>query len=67
RQQARWIKEMFAQLPRYPNVIGVIWFETVKEIDWRIATVPASAAAFAAGAAAPRYDAPWRPNHMPRG
>jgi len=66
RQQARWIKEMFAQLPRYPNVIGVIWFETVKEIDWRIATVPASAAAFAAGAAAPRYDAPWRPNHVPR-
>ena len=66
-QQARWITDMFAQLPRYPNVIGVIWFETVKEIDWRIAVVPASARAFAAGAADPRYDAPWRPNHVPRG
>lgn len=64
-QQARWISEMFAQLPHHPEVIGVIWFETVKEIDWRIAPVPASAAAFATGAAAARYDTPWQPKDTP--
>jgi beta-mannanase len=65
-QQARWINQMFAQLPEHPEVIGVIWFETVKEIDWRLAVVPAAAAAFAQGAATPRYDTPWAPNGVPR-
>jgi len=65
-QQARWITEMFTRLPAHPEVIGVVWFETKKELDWRIATVPAAAAAFAAGAADPRYRAPWAPNAVPR-
>jgi len=65
-QQAKWITQMFAQLPSHPDVIGVIWFEAMKEIDWRVATVPAAAAAFAQGAADPRYDAPWAPNGIPR-
>jgi beta-mannanase len=65
-QQAQWITQMFSQLPDHPEVIGVIWFEAVKEIDWRVATVPVSAAAFAQGASDPRYDAPWAPNGIPR-
>jgi hypothetical protein len=65
-QQARWITEMFQQLPQHPEVIGVIWFEADKEIDWRIAHTPASAAAFAAGAASPVYDVAWSPAGIPR-
>jgi len=65
-QRAQWIQEMFAHLPRYASVIGVIWFEASKEIDWRIAAAPAAASAFAVGAADPRYDAPWSPAGVPR-
>jgi hypothetical protein len=61
-QQARWITEMFRDLPSHPSIIGVIWFEAVKEIDWRIANQPAAAAAYAAGAAAARYDVAWTDN-----
>ncbi|NUT31984.1 MAG: beta-mannanase [Hamadaea sp.] len=65
-QQARWITQMFAQLPKLPQIIGVIWFETDKEIDWRIAGAPAAAAAFGKGAAGSRYDARWTPSSTPR-
>ncbi|MGE5827813.1 MAG: glycoside hydrolase family 26 protein [Micromonosporaceae bacterium] len=65
-QQTRWITQMFQQLPRHPEIIGVIWFEVDKEIDWRIAGVPSSAAAFATGAADPRYDTTWTPAGVPR-
>jgi beta-mannanase len=65
-QQARWIKEMFKALPRHPQIIGVIWFEANKEIDWRIASAPAAASAYATGAAASRYDAPWGALGVPR-
>jgi mannan endo-1,4-beta-mannosidase len=65
-QQARWITDMFSRLPRHPEVIGVIWFEATKEIDWRIAKAPDAAAAFAAGAADPAYDVTWAPNGVPR-
>jgi beta-mannanase len=65
-QQAQWISAMFAALPAHPEVIGVIWFEATKEIDWRIAGAPAAARAYAAGAADPRYDAPWDALGVPR-
>jgi beta-mannanase len=65
-QQARWIREMFAQLPRHPEVIGLIWFEATKEIDWRISSSAAAATAFGTGAADPRYHTPWTPAGTPR-
>lgn len=65
-RQAEWIKEMFAHLPRHPEVIGVIWFEADKEVDWRIAHAPAAAAAFGAGASNAVYDTVWAPNGIPR-
>lgn len=66
-QQTRWITQMFSQLPQHPEIIGVIWFESDKELDWRIAGSSTSAAAFGKGAANPRYDAPWAANGVPRG
>jgi Glycosyl hydrolase family 26 len=60
--KADWITDMFAQLRRHPDIIGLIWSETIGESDWRIVTPPAAAEAFAAGAADPRYLAPWSTN-----
>ena len=65
-QRARWIAELFERLPAHPEVIGVIWFEAMKEIDWRIAGAPTAASAFAAGAADPRYDVRWTIAGVPR-
>jgi Glycosyl hydrolase family 26 len=65
-RQAEWISDMFGRLPHHPEVIGVIWFEANKEIDWRIAAAPQAAAAFAAGAVDPIYDVAWAPNGIPR-
>lgn len=65
-RQAHWITQMFAQLPAHRQIVGLIWFETDKEIDWRISIRPAAAAAYGKGAADPRYDTPWTPNGIPR-
>ncbi|OJY39083.1 glycosyl hydrolase [Pseudonocardia sp. 73-21] len=64
-RRADWIRDMFRSLDRHPEVIGVIWFEVGGEVDWRIAGAPDAAGAFRAGAAAPRYDAPWTPYTRP--
>jgi len=47
----RWVREMFTQLPQHPQVIGVIWFEAQKELDWRLASTPAAAKVFGENAA----------------
>lgn len=61
-----WIRDLFRGLARHPEIIGVVWFEVNREIDWRIADAPAAAAAFAAGAIASRFDTPWTPYTRPR-
>jgi hypothetical protein len=66
-QRARWVEEMFRQLPQHPEVIGMIWFEATKELDWRLASSPGAAAAYAAAADDPRYDVAWTPAGKPRG
>lgn len=57
--KAQWIADVFASLPAYPDIIGAIWFEAVREADWRISTNPQAAAAFAAGADNARYAVGW--------
>ena len=50
-----WIEEMFSSLPqRFPRVEAVVWFDLVKECDWRIASSDASLAAFRKGSSHPR-------------
>lgn len=65
-RKADWVRQAFQQLPGHPNIIGVIWFEAVKELDWRISSSPAAAAAFRQGAADPRYQVAWSPNSVAR-
>ncbi|MFJ9696497.1 glycoside hydrolase family 26 protein [Kitasatospora sp. NPDC101183] len=63
--KAQWITEMFAQLPQHPDIIGVIWYESRKEVDWRVTASDAASQAFAAGVAAPRYDTSWTVHSEP--
>ena len=45
--KAEWIREMGHALPsRFPRIGTLIWFDTDKERDWRIASSPRSLAAF---------------------
>ncbi|MFB7474966.1 glycoside hydrolase family 26 protein [Kitasatospora sp. NPDC056184] len=64
-QKARWITEMFAQLPQHPDIIGLIWYEAVKEVDWRVTATDAASAAYAAGVSAPRYAGQWTVRSQP--
>ncbi|MEU8513626.1 glycosyl hydrolase [Kitasatospora sp. NPDC048722] len=63
--KAQWISEMFAQLPQHPDIIGVIWYEARKEVDWRVAASDAASQAYAAGVSAPRYNTPWTVRSVP--
>ena len=65
-RKAEWITETFRALPRHPDVIGLIWFEVDKELDWRIVSSPAVARAFATAVADPRYQFGWSPDMRPR-
>jgi beta-mannanase len=54
-RKSAWIRDFFAQLARYPSVVGFVWFQYDKETDWRIDSSSASRAAFGAGLAPTRY------------
>lgn len=66
-RKAEWIAEMFRTLPRHRDIIGIIWFQAVKEIDWRVTSSEAGLRAFAAGVANARYRTAWTPGSVPRG
>lgn len=63
--KAQWITEMFSQLPQHPDIIGVIWYESRKEVDWRVSVSSAASEAFAAGVSAPRYSTAWTVHSEP--
>jgi mannan endo-1,4-beta-mannosidase len=65
-RKAEWIRETFRLLPRHKDIIGVIWFEVNKELDWRIVSSPAVAKAFAKAVADPRYQFSWSPDLLLR-
>ena len=65
-RKAEWIKETFKLLPSHKDIIGLIWFEVDKEMDWRVVSSTAVAAAFAEAVAADRYDLSWSPRMVPR-
>jgi hypothetical protein len=65
-RKVEWIKETFRLLPRHKDIIGLIWFEVDKELDWRVVSSRTAAAAFAQGVASPRYDLSWSPIMVPR-
>lgn len=56
--KATWIRRGFSALPRLmPQVRVVIWFDRVKETDWRVDSSPATLGAFRAIADSPLYSA----------
>jgi Glycosyl hydrolase family 26 len=54
--KARWIRDMWAYLAARPYVTSMIWFDLVKETNWRIDSSPSAERAFAAGARSPRVN-----------
>jgi len=60
-RKAEWIRDFLTSLPDYPFVIGFIWYEGVKETDWRITTSAEVSAAFAQGVGQPYFDVSWSP------
>jgi mannan endo-1,4-beta-mannosidase len=62
---AHWITQMFEQLPAHKDIIGIIWFEAFRVIDWQVADHPAAAAAFRAGLGSSLYRVEWRPGMRP--
>jgi hypothetical protein len=52
--KARWIRNMWAYLRARPYVTSMIWFNLIKETNWRIDSSPSAERAFAAGARSAR-------------
>ncbi|MET7966437.1 glycosyl hydrolase [Micromonospora sp. NPDC005305] len=65
-RKAEWITEAFRALPRHRDILGLIWFEVDKELDWRIVSSPAVTRAFATAVADARYRFSWSPELLPR-
>jgi hypothetical protein len=54
--KAAWIREILSVLPtQFPRVRALIWFDRIKETDWRIDSSPATDLAFRELAAAPLF------------
>ncbi|MFQ6485386.1 glycoside hydrolase family 26 protein [Brachybacterium epidermidis] len=68
-RQSEWVVDMFDALPRYPSVIGFVWFEVKMHEDWRIAPRLLSSRLYSHGLQDPRYDTSWIPDviHVARG
>ncbi|HEV7897607.1 MAG TPA: glycosyl hydrolase [Planosporangium sp.] len=64
--KAQWVRDFFQYLPKHADIIGFIWYEAVREADWRIASSQAASKAFAELAADPRYAVAWAPGLLPR-
>jgi hypothetical protein len=49
------IADLFLGTAKHPDVIGFVWFNFLKETDWRITSSPEAAAAFRRQAQNPRF------------
>jgi hypothetical protein len=54
--KSTWIRDMWAYLRARPYVTSMIWFNLVKETNWRIDSSPSAERSFAAGARSPRVN-----------
>ena len=54
--KAQWIRDMWRYLAARHYVTSIIWFNLVKEANWRIDSSPSAERAFAAGARARRVN-----------
>ncbi len=56
--KAEWIAGMFAALPRFPDVRGLIWFDRpAGGADWPVESSPSALAAFSHGVREGRFAA----------
>jgi hypothetical protein len=54
--KAQWITSMFADLPWYPKIRGLVWFDKYDgSDDWPLETSPSATDAFSAAIASPTF------------
>lgn len=54
--KAAWITDLFTEIASRPQVIGFVWFEVDKEVDWRVRSSPKATTAFTAARPQPGPD-----------
>lgn len=47
--KARWVADLLADIDGYPRLSGLVWFNHVKETDWRVQSSEDARAAFVVG------------------
>lgn len=51
--KAEWISDMFTVIPKkFPRIVGVVWFNAKKEVDWRVNSSSSARSAFVEGSQA---------------
>ncbi len=53
--KALWIRDFLAEVAARRDIVGFIWFEAVKEDNWRVDSTPESLAVFLEGLAQPAF------------
>lgn len=53
--KAAWTAELFRAVAARPRIVGVTFFSTSKETDWRVSSSPSALRAFSQGAAGPLF------------
>jgi hypothetical protein len=53
--KAAWTRDLFRAVAARPRIVGVTFFNTDKETDWRVQSSASALQAFTAGVAAPLY------------
>lgn len=48
--KAAWVGQLYRTMAGEPGVVGVVWFDIAKEVDWRVTAEPEVAAALRAAA-----------------
>jgi beta-mannanase len=44
--KAKWVRDMFASMRKFPRIQAIVWFDLDKERDWRMTSPTATAASF---------------------
>jgi mannan endo-1,4-beta-mannosidase len=61
----QWITSMFQQLAGHPGIIGLVWYEDVNVVDWKVVDDPRAVVAFHQGFSNPIYQMTWKPGMVP--
>jgi mannan endo-1,4-beta-mannosidase len=62
--KAKWTRAFYRDLAKRRDIVGAVWFNHIKRVDWRVDADPQMRRVF--GEAVRNYQATWRPLKTPR-